>query len=83
MKVLKFLNPLFFANYYDTFWASLGLSGKEFTYNAGDTGDARSIPGSGGSLGEGNGNPLLYSCLENPMDRGTWQVTVQWVVELD
>jgi len=47
--VLKFLNPLFFANYYDTFWASLGLSGKEFTYNAGDTGDVGSISGSGRS----------------------------------
>ena len=34
------------------------------------------IPGSGSSPGEGNGNPLQYSCLENPMDRGTWQATV-------
>ena len=41
--------------------------GKESTTNAGDLG---SIPGSGGFLGEGNGNPLQYSCLENPMDRG-------------
>ena len=38
--------------------------------NAGDTGDSNSIPGSGRSPGEGKGNPLQYSCLENPMDRG-------------
>ena len=41
--------------------------------NAGDAGDASSIPGSGRSPGEGNGNPLQYSCLGNPMDRGTLQ----------
>ena len=41
------------------------------------------ILGSRRSLEEGNGYSFLYSCLENPMDRGTWQVTVQWVVELD
>ena len=35
-----------------------------------------SIPGLGRSLGEGNGNPIQYSCLENSMDRGTWQATV-------
>ena len=43
--------------------------GKASAYNAGDLG---SIPGSGSSPGEGNGNPLQYSCLENPMDRGAW-----------
>ena len=46
---------------------------KEFDCNAGDL---DSIPGSGRSPGEGNGNPLQYSCLENPMDRGAWQATV-------
>ena len=46
--------------------------GKEFTCNAGDTGDVGSIPGSGRSPGGGHGNPLQYSCLENPMDRGAW-----------
>ena len=45
----------------------------ESAYNAGDLG---LIPGSGRSPGEGNGNPLQYSCLENPMDRGVWQATV-------
>ena len=43
--------------------------GKAFAYNAEDPG---SIPGSGRSPGEGNSNPLQYSCLENPMDRGAW-----------
>ena len=50
--------------------------GKESASNAGDPG---SIPGSGRSPGEGNGNPLQYSCLENPMDWGTWQATVHGV----
>ena len=40
--------------------------------NAGDAGDVGSIPGSGRSLGEGNGNPLQYSCQENPKDHGDW-----------
>ena len=50
--------------------------GKESVCNAGDTGDAGLIPGLGKSPGEGNGNPLQYSCLENPMARGTWWATV-------
>ena len=49
------------------------LSGKEFTCNAGDKG---LILGSGRSPGEGNGNPLQYSCLGNPMDSGAWWATV-------
>ena len=49
------------------------LSCKESAHNAGDPG---SISGLGRSPGEGNGNPLQYSCLENPMDRGAWQATV-------
>ena len=47
--------------------------GKESACNTEDTGDMGLIPGSGRSPGEGNGNPLQYSCLENPMDRGAWQ----------
>ena len=47
-------------------------------------GDAGSIPGSGRSPGGGNGNPLQYSCLENPTDRGVWQIIVHGVAkELD
>ena len=52
------------------------LSGKELVCNARDAGDADSIPGSGRSPGEGNGNPLEYSCLENPMDKEAWRATV-------
>ena len=44
-------------------------------------GDLSSIPGSGRSPGEGNGNPLQYSCLENPMDRGAWYATVHRVAK--
>jgi len=47
--------------------------------NAGDVGDAGSIPQLGRSPGEGNGNPLQYPCLENPMDRGAWQAAVRGV----
>ena len=46
-------------------------------------GDGGSIPGSGRSYGEGRGNPLQYSCGENPMDRGAWWATVNGVAELD
>ena len=51
--------------------------------NAGDAGDASSIPGSGRSTGKGNGNPLQYTCLENSRDRGAWRVTFHEVAELD
>ena len=47
--------------------------------NARDTGDVGSIPGLGRSPGGGNDNTLQYSCLENPMDRGTWWATVSEV----
>ena len=52
---------------------------KNLPANAGDTGNEGLIPGLGKSPGEGNGNPLQYSCLENPMDRGAWQATVHGV----
>ena len=55
-----------------------GSDSKESARNAGDPG---SIPGSGRSPGEGNGNPLQYSCLENPMDREAWQATVHGVAK--
>ena len=48
--------------------------------NAGDIRDMGSFPGSGRSPGEGNGSPLQYSCLENPMDRGAWQAVVHGVL---
>ena len=53
--------------------------GKESACSAGHPG---LIPGSGRSPGEGNGNPLQYSCLENPTDRGAWQATVHGVTRI-
>ena len=55
-----------------------GSAGKESTCHAGDP---DLIPGSGRSFGEENGNPLQYSCLENPMDRGAWWATVPGVTK--
>ena len=55
-----------------------GSDGKETACNAGDLG---LIPGSGRPPGEENGNPLQYSCLENPMVRGAWQSTVHGVAK--
>ena len=49
--------------------------------NAGHIRDTGSIPGSGRSPGEGHDNPLQYSCLENPMDRGAWWATVHGVAK--
>ena len=49
--------------------------------NAGDVGDAGFTPGSGRSPRGGHGNPLSYSCLENPMDRGAWWATVHGVTK--
>ena len=56
---------------------------KNTPANPGDTRDASSTPGSGRSPGEDNGNPLQYSCLENPMDRGAWWGAVHRVPESD
>ena len=55
-----------------------GSDGKEFVCNAGNPG---LIPGLGRFPGEGNGNPLWCSCLENPMDRGAWQATVHGIAK--
>ena len=54
---------------------------KNLPANAGDARDTGWIPGSGKSPGGGHGNPLQYSCLENPVDRGAWQATVHGVVK--
>ena len=54
------------------------LSDKQTACNAGDTGNMGLIPGSGRLSGEGNGNPFQYSCLGNPVDRGTWWATQSW-----
>ena len=58
---------------------SCSLVSKEFTFNAGDP---ASIPGMERSPGQGNDNPLPYSFLENPMDRGAWQATVHGVARV-
>ena len=54
---------------------------KNLPVNAGDVRDMNSIPGLERSPGGQNGNPLQYSCLENPMDRGAWQSTVHGVAK--
>ena len=71
-------------NFRCSFWNRLTDKGasrvvlvvKNLPANAGDMGDAGLIPGWGSSPGGGHGNPLQYSCLENPMDRGAWQAAV-------
>ena len=71
---------LFLAHMYCNLGFPRWLFGKESACNVGDLG---SIPGSGRSLGEGNGNPLQYSCLGNPMDRGAWWATLWGCKESD
>ena len=61
--------------------SQVALVVKNLPASAGDTRDTGSIPGSGRSPERGNGNPLQYSCLENPMDRGAWWATVHAVAE--
>ena len=64
----------FFLNTYSTWLGFPG--GSEVKASASNVGDLGSIPGLGRSPGGGNGNPLQYSCLENPMDRGAWRAAV-------
>ena len=67
-------SPLFLPILIGLFIYNSGLPGGSVVKNpAAKAGDVGSIPGLGRSSGEGNGNPLQYSCLENPMDRGAWQ----------
>ena len=62
--------------------ANMGFSGgSDSTESAGNAGDLDLIPESGRSPGEGNGNPLQYSCLDNSMDKGAQQATVQAVAK--
>ena len=58
-----------------------GSAVKNMLANARDAGDSCLIPGSGRSAGRGNGNPLQYSSVENPMDRGAWWATIQRVAK--
>ena len=59
----------------------MALVVKNLPANAGDTTDLDTIPGLGRSPGGGNGSPLQYSCVENPMDRGAWGATVLGVAK--
>ena len=59
----------------------MALVVKNLPANAGDIRDMASIPGLRRSPGGGHGNPLQYSCLENPMDRGAWWATVHRVTQ--
>ena len=61
-------------NFRSLFALIQGFPGKEYACDAG--GDPGSVPGLGRSSGEGNGNPLQFSCLENPMDREAWRAVV-------
>ena len=61
--------------------SQVALVVKNLPANAGELRDAALIPGSGRSLGGGHGNPLQYSCLESPMDRGAWWATVHRVAK--
>ena len=62
-------------------WASRWLAGEEAACNPGDSLDASLIPESGRSPAEGNGKPVQYSGLGNPMDRGAWRATVPGVAK--
>ena len=64
-------------------YSQMALEVKNLSANAGDLRDADLIPELGRSPGGGNGNPLQYSCLENPMDRGAWRTIVHRVTEVD
>ena len=63
--------------------SQVALRVKNLSADAEDARDMGSIPESGRSPGEGNGNPLQYSCLENPLDRGAWWAIVRGVTESD
>ena len=83
IQVLAFLPlpflPFLFSPFYPFYkLLTVGSDGKESACKAGDPG---SIPGSGRSPGERNGNPLQYSCLENSMDKGAWWAAVPVVAK--
>ena len=77
MRLFLFLSP-FLGEHSEAWGFPSGSVVKNPPINAGDE---SSIPGSGRSPGEGNDNPLQYSCLENPMDRGAWRATVHGIAK--
>ena len=72
--------PLYRANFLGKDFPG-GSDGKNSPANAGDTRNSGLISGSGRSPGEGNGNPLQYSCLGSPMDKGAWRATVHGIAK--
>ena len=81
-----YLYVCFFLSYYKdpSCVRLMGLPGSSVVKNPpSNVGEIGSIPGFGRSPGEGNGNPLQYSCLENPMDRGVWRATVHSVTRIE
>ena len=84
MHIHPWISYIFLLNIIIVLWASqVVLVVKKPPANAGDIRDAGLIPGLGRSLGEGTRNPLQYSCLENPMDRGACWATVHGVTKSD
>ena len=79
--LLKIQDCKYFLTVFDFEALSAFPSSSEVKSSAWNAGDLGSIPGSGRSPGEGNGNPLQYSCLENPMEGGAWWATVHGVVK--
>ena len=74
--------PPFHASNCGSFICRKGFpGGSEVKVSASNAEDLGLIPGSGRSPGEGHGNPLQYSCLENPMDGGTWWATIRGVAK--
>ena len=80
--MIKFSKPIHFCYYcFDTYYLVRCFpGGSEVKASACNAEDLGSIPGSGRSPGEGNGNPLQYSCLENPMGGGAWWATGAWEI---
>ena len=78
LSMIKQADCLFLIHILHIFYFLTGSDGKACANNAGDPG---SFPGSGRFSGEGNGNPLQYSCLENPLNRGAWWATVHGVTK--
>ena len=70
-------------SFFSLFWVVVIPSGLEGKASACNVGDSGSVPESGRSPGEGDGTPLQYSCLENPMDGGAWEAAVHGVTESD
>ena len=82
LTLSQFLELSLFSICSSTLWASqIALVMNNLSANAGDARDTGLIPGSGGSPGVRNGNPLQCTCLENPMDRGTWHAIIHEVTK--